>query len=228
MVGGSVSPIVLPTEHSSPSPLPASVRLVNSKQIHINYEVKDVGPAGLAGVEMYYTRDGREWHREENLTQARPYVVKVDEDGLYGLTLIAKSKTGMSVEPPRPGDTPQIWVEVRTTKPEVRLVSTDPSANATSRSLTVHWSATDKYLGARPITLSYSEKPEGPWVPFASNIENTGSYVWEMPSTAPRRLLVRVDATDDAGNTGTAQAANPVVVDLTPPTIAILGVEGSK
>ncbi len=206
-----------------------AVKMVRSKHVPIKFEVKDVGPSGIGSVELWYTRDGREWHKSGSTTQAQPpYVVEVEEDGRYGFTMVARNGTGMSKESPHPGDTPQIWVEVDTTKPTVYLASAEPGTGAKSPNVTVRWSASDKNLGVQPITLSYAEQADGPWIPFATAIENTGKFVWEMPPTAPHQFFVRVEATDMAGNAAAAQTPTPVVIDMSLPTVSILGVEGGK
>ena len=77
------------------------------------------------------------------------------------------------------------------------------------------------------MTLSYAEASTGPWTPLAANIENTGSYVWSMPPTAPTKFFVRVEAVDLVGNVGVAQTTTPTLIDMSQPSVSILGVEPS-
>ena len=84
--------------------------------------------------------------------------------------MIARSRVGLGERPPQPGDPPHIWVEVDETKPAVRLSSADVGRGSDLGNLTIIWAATDKNLARQPITLSYSEKPDGPWNPIASKI----------------------------------------------------------
>ena len=91
----------------------------------------------------------------------------------------------------------------------------------------ISWSAADKNLGPKPITLSYSDTGKGMWTPIAANLTNSGRYMWQMPSSVSGRFLVRVEATDLAGNTGSAQS-EPVLIDLSQPSISILNVECGK
>jgi hypothetical protein len=88
----------------------------------------------------------------------------------------------------------------------------------------ITWVATDKNLGRSPITLSYAEQETGPWTPIAKDLENTGSYLWRMPTDIPYQFLVRVEAADRAGNIGNAETGKPVIVDLAKPKGVILNV----
>jgi hypothetical protein len=45
-----------------------------------------------------------------------------------------------------------------------------------------------------------------------------------MPSSVPQKMMIRLEATDLAGNVGMTQTLQPVLVDLAKPSVAILGV----
>src|SRR5262249_2970509 len=123
---------------------------------------------------------------------------------------------------PQPGEAPQIWVEADTTRPEVKLVSTQAGVDENGRTLTLRWTATDKNLVARPITLSYAEQPQGPWTPFATNVDNSGLYVWHMSRGLPNSVLLKVEATDRVGNVGEDQTTMPAPIDLSRPQAALI------
>ena len=143
--------------------------------------------------------------------------------------MIARSGVGLSERIPQVGDQPQVWVEVDVTKPEVKVLSAEVNRASDQHTLTVRWTASDKNLARQPITLSYAEQPDGPWTVIAK-VENDGRYVWQIPSGVPYRFLLRVEATDLAGNVGSALALNPVLVDLARPKARILDVtpEGTQ
>ena len=63
------------------------------------------------------------------------------------------------------------------------------------------------------------------WTPFARTQDNTGRYVWRMPPGVPYQFHVRVEATDRAGNVGTAETTEPVKVDLNRPKTRVLTVD---
>jgi hypothetical protein len=236
VVGSAGSPTTTTGNGSPPltDPRPITdqgMRLVNNKRISLNYEIKEMGPSQVSIVELWLTRDGRNWSKfseDRGNSQAgpkSPYVVEVTEEGQYGFTLVARSGVGLGERPPQVGDPPQVWVEVDLTKPVVGITRVDPPRSVDDRNLTISWSASDKNLGRQPITLSYSEKAEGIWTPIATNLENTGRYVWPMPSDVPFRIFIRVEAADRAGNVGSAQSPNPILVDLSKPKVNILNVE---
>jgi hypothetical protein len=201
------------------------VRMVNTKRITLNFEVKDVGPSGVSGVELWYTQDCKEWRKYDAPAQAHSYVVEVDEEGMYGFTLLAKSGIGLSHQPPTSGDLPQVWVIVDLTRPRVQLSEVTPTIRGKIQTVAINWKASDKNLGRHPITLSCAERSTGPWNTIATNLENSGHYHWQVPPGSPARLLMRVEATDLAGNVGMAESRQPVLLDASRPSISILNVE---
>jgi hypothetical protein len=207
-------------------PSSSEIRLVNSKRISLNYEIKNGGPA--PEIDLWCTRDGRTWNKLQTLDQGKPpCVAELDEEDLYGFTLVVRNGTGQGKQP-QEGDRPQVWVEVDITKPVIRLMGIEVNKNKEGRFLTILWKAFDKNLAPKPITLSYAVEPEGPWMPIASQLTNTGRYVWKMPIEAPHQYFIRVEAVDQVGNTGVAQTPKAFVDDLSEPSAAILAVEGAK
>jgi hypothetical protein len=214
-----------PPSKTASSPV---VRLVNKKRITLNYEVKDVGPSGVSGVELWYTRDGKDWKRHEAALESKPpYLIEVQEEGLYGFTLLAKNGIGLSKDPPRSGDQPQVWVEVDLTKPAIQITQVKVGQGDKGATLTIAWKASDKNLSSQPITLSIAEKEDGPWQPIVSNLENFGRCVWPLRPGVPAKLFVRIEAKDLAGNVGVAQTPTAIQVDVARPTVHILDVEPS-
>jgi len=213
-----------PPAGNPPSGQPA-MRYVNSKRINLNYRLDDVGPSG-AVVELWYTRDGRSWQKySEDKSPQPPFIVDVHDEGVYGFTLVVRSGVGIGDKPPQVGDPPQIWVEVDLTKPAVRLLNVDVGRGSDAGNTTITWAATDKNMARQPITLSYADQADGPWTTIASNLENSGRYVWRMPpSGVPFKMLVRVEAVDKAGNIGSATTTEHVKVDLSRPKVSILDV----
>jgi hypothetical protein len=219
---GSTAAVEPPT----PKPTAASVRMVNTKHISLNYEIKDVGPSGVSAVELWYTQDGKRWEKSDTISKPRPpFVVDLKDEGLYGFTLLARNGVGLGKRPPSSGEQPQVWVEVDVTKPVVKLLDIQPGLIGDSQHLSICWKATDTNLGQRPITLSYAEQVAGPWSVIAANIENTGVYAWQLPPVAPPKFLLRVEAVDLVGNVGIAQTPDPILLDLSQPTVSIVAVE---
>jgi hypothetical protein len=211
--------------HSTTGMAIPGVQLVNSKHLIIAFDVKGTGPSGLGTVELWYTLNGQTWRKYAGGAQSQsPFVVDVADDGLYGFTVVAKNGVGLGKMPPVPGEPPQVWVEVDTARPEVHLLGTHAGIDATGRTLSLRWTATDKNLVSHPITLSYAERAEGPWMPFATNVENCGHYTWHMSPGLPNQVLLKIEATDRVGNIGADQTAMPAPVDLARPEATITGV----
>jgi hypothetical protein len=205
--------------------LPNGVRYVKSTNFGLNYQITDVGKSKVAAIELWVTRDGKEWrrHAERNAEQP-PFPVEVTEEGRYGFILIARSGVGLSEPPPKLGDPPQVVVEVDLTKPKVTLQSVDVGKGPQSGTLSISYTAADANIERQPITISYAENLAGPWVPIVKGEENRGTYLWRMPAELPSELYIRVEAIDKAGNIGSAETANKIVVDLSVPKVRVLDV----
>lgn len=221
-------PVERPPEIFNP-PTEQERRLVNSKRINLNYELKEVGPSGVSSVELWFTLDGRSWNKYplrfgEDANQ-KNITFDVAGEGLYGLTLVAKSGVGLGDRPPQIGDRPHIWIEVDTTKPVVQLQSVVVGQGLEKGKVNIAWSARDKNLHREPITLSYAQQATGPWTPITQKLANTGRYVWTLPESVPYQFHVKVEAADLAGNIGEAQTTEQIKVDLALPKVRILNVE---
>jgi hypothetical protein len=223
------------------NPLPDTLkeinrRFVNSKQISLSYDLKDVGQSGVSAVELWYTLyKGRTWNKlteyplelknglEAN--QTKKLTFEVNDEGIYGITLVAKSGVGLGDRPPQPGDRPQLWIEVDLTKPVVQILNVQVGNGIDKGKLTVAWNARDKNLGNQPIRLSYAEQKDGPWNTLADKLANNGKHTWKLPEELPYQFYVRAEATDLAGNVGEAITQDKVKVDLSLPKAHIRDIE---
>jgi hypothetical protein len=183
----------------------------------LDYEVKDAGPTGRAAVELWYTHNGQNWKRYGEVQTQPPFIVEMEEEGLYGFTLLAHNAAGQGKPPPAPGERPQALVEVDVTKPTVHLA--DILADTQGKTVTILWEAADKNLAPRSIALLWARQAGGPWLPIVSQLENTGRYLWKLPAGVPPRFLVRVEAADLAGNVATAETPDAVVPPAGPLTM---------
>jgi hypothetical protein len=211
-------------------------KFVNSKRVAMSCELKDFGPSGVSLLELWYTHDARSWNKgpEFRLSpgdeQARQSITfDVVSEGVYGITLLARSGVGLGEKPPQVGDRPHLWIEVDTTKPVVKNQGVFVGTGPDKGKLTINWSAQDKNMARNPITLSYAEKADGPWKAFAENLPNNGRHVWNMPPEGvPYQFHVKVEAIDLAGNVGEAITPELIKVDLSTPKVRILNVEPSS
>ncbi|MBX9678699.1 MAG: hypothetical protein K2X38_08030 [Gemmataceae bacterium] len=210
-------------------------RYVNSKRISLNYDLKDVGPSGVASIELWYTMDRRTWNKYPNTfgggeagASSAPISFPVAGEGVYGISLVAKSGVGLGDRPPQIGDLPQLWIEVDLTKPVVQLQSVLVGQGVDKGKLAIGWVAKDKNLGREPITISFAETPTGPWTPIVEKHPNTSRFIWNMPERVPYQFHVKVEAVDLAGNVGEAATESLIKVDLSVPKARILNVEAGK
>jgi hypothetical protein len=203
--------------------------IVNSRRIKLNYSIDDVGPSGVSTLELWATRNGKDWARYSNEPPPDgPLVVHVAEEGRYGFSIVVRNGVGVASPAPKAGDDAQVWVVVDETKPNVRLTRVTPGSGPHVGTLAVEWTATDERLARNPVTLSVASKKDGPYTPIATAIENTGRYVWHMPREHPYSFFVKVEAVDVAGNVGEAVTLEPVRIDMTRPKGTITGVGCEK
>ncbi len=202
-------------------------KFVNSKQISLSYDLKDVGPSGVSAVELWYTyHQSRAWHKlteypidlksPADARESKKLTFELQDEGVYGITLVAKSGVGLGDRVPQPGDRPQFWIEVDLTKPVVQLHDVRVGTGYDKGKLTIAWKADDKNLGPSPIRLSYSVDKTA-WNTVADRLVNNGRYIWRMPDALPYQFYLRVEAIDLAGNIGEAITPDRVKVDLSQP-----------
>jgi hypothetical protein len=211
------------------APGPAPVRHVKSREFQLGCTLNNLGESGVQGIDVYVLRDGV-WQKftpdpkQCNIDRERAravVAVKVQSTGRWGFTLVPRSGVGLSNPPPRPGDQPQIWIEVDEKKPGVSIDNVVVGQGADLGRMTVYWTASDEHLRAKPITLSYSASKDGPWTPLASQLENTRMYAVDTRTVNPKlpfQFYLRVDAVDEAGNVGSAVTPNTVKIDTKIPS----------
>jgi hypothetical protein len=220
------------------------LRIVNKRQAKLEFEVAEFGPSGLGAVDVYVTTDeGATWEptRAEpgtalpvsgEIKNPGPVVgsvsVQLPRDGVtYGFYLVVKSRAGLGDPPPRPGDTPQVRIEVDTTPPLAELYAPTPDP-ARKDSLVLSWKAEDRNLAANPVSLEWAAQREGPWEFIGDpHLPNTGRYTWTVPPRTPPKVYLRLTVRDTADNTAVAQTQEPVLIDLFRPKLSRVGLSAS-
>jgi hypothetical protein len=212
------------------------LQVVNTKQVTLDFRVDKVGPSGIGRVDLWITEDlGKTWRlfppanvdisppiASESKADMRQLKVDLPGEGLYGFTVVVQSKAGLGKRPPVGGEPPQMRLEVDLTPPVAQLYAPEPDPNRPN-ALIISWTATDRNIGPRPITLQWAERKEGTWETIDKNLENTGRYSWELPANFPPRVYLRLIVQDAAGNPSTAETREPVLVDLSEPEGKIIG-----
>ena len=54
--------------------------------------------------------------------------------------------------------------------------------------------------------------------PFATNLENSGRYVWSIDGSVPPLVYFRLEVTDEAGNRAFFDHPQPIPLDRSRPT----------
>jgi hypothetical protein len=224
-----------PTPHLNRGTLPP-LEIINTKQVTINYEVTKKGPSGIGKVDLWVTRDdGHSWEKlAENPDLNPPMRVELPGEGVYGFrlvlhskaSLLSQGKVGRSNPTPVAGDLPEIRVEVDTTPPTAQLFLPELDTKQ-GDSLILTWSASDRNLAPKPITLLWAEQPTGPWQEIVKDWPNDGRYNWKLPPNIPFLVYLRLVTVDAAGNVSTAETPKPICIDLKEPEGRILGIKGS-
>ncbi len=213
-----------PRDPQSPSPLDFSIlgvgeraRMLNSRTFDLEYDVDSVGSSGISKVELWGTVDGgRTWSvYGVDADQRSPVPVRVEKEGIYGFRVVVYSGTGLAAQPPAAGDLADVWIGVDQAVPAARITAAE--VNNDGSELVVTWEATDDALDPKPISLSFSERPDGPWTPIASGLENSGSYSWRVEGRVPPIVYLRLEARDEAGNIATYDQPEPVSLDRARP-----------
>ncbi|HEV8058515.1 MAG TPA: hypothetical protein VGP68_01500 [Gemmataceae bacterium] len=198
--------------------------VINSTQVSLDYRVDRVGPSGVGAVDLYLTEDeGRTWKKYDSDANLQPpMVVNLPGEGAFGLRLVVTSKAGLGRRPPLDGEPPDMRVEVDMTAPVVKLYRPEPDPRRRD-AIILTWQASDHDLAPSPITLQWAERPDGVWQTIATNLTNSGRYVWTVDSKLVR-VYLRVVARDMAGNQGFDETADPILVDLNEPEAKIVGI----
>ena len=219
------------------------VRIVNKREVKLDFEVAKVGPSGLGGADVYVTlNEGASWSRLPGempvslapMGDARSGPVRGSvtvqlpaEATVYGFLVAVKSKAGLARPAPKPGEPPQARVELDATPPRAELIR--PTPDQTQRdTLILGWTAVDRNLPSNPISLEWAERKEGPWSPIGGGLPNSGQYAWQLPETIPSRVYLKLTVRDTAGNAAVAQTDKPELIDLSVPETNIIGVAPSR
>jgi hypothetical protein len=187
-------------------------RMTNSLHFQLDYELDSVGPEGVDEVQLWGSTDfGQSWIRwslDEDLRS--PLDVKVQREGIYGFRVVIVGRNGLATPAPHTGDLADIWVGVDTTRPAARITSAIYGEGVHAGELDIRWEVIDESLGDRAITLLFSEQASGPWTTIAAGLPNTKQYFWSVDPNTPRKLYLRLEVRDEAGNTTQHQLVEPI------------------
>lgn len=170
-------------------------RLTNTKHFSLDYDVESVGPEGVAEVELWGTSDGGQtwlkWGSDPD--RESPMEVEVANEATYGFRVVILGKNGLEGNKPQSGDDADIWISIDATQPAARITAAAYGSGENAGKLDIRWDAADANLGERPVTLLYSDRPDGKFTVIAAGLENTGQYLWQFDPRSPRTIYLRLD-----------------------------------
>ena len=192
----------------------SSLQHVNTIRFQLGYRIDAIDPSGVDRVVLWMTEDGgRNWKSWGTDPDAQsPFPVEVEHSGLYGFRIVIHSRDGLTGIAPRRGDRADMWVNVDTDPPQVRITSVPYGRGDEAGRLIINWEVADEFLTLRPITLSYRSHPQQPWQVIEHGLRNTGRYTWKVAPNVPEKVFLKLEAVDQAGNVGAFQLEN--LIDL--------------
>ena len=204
-------------------------RIVNQKRFRLSYTVDRVGRSGVEAVELFITvNNGGKWYRYGTDPDLKsPFLVDMPKDGNYGFTIRVRSGAGIGDPPPKPGEKPDIIVIVDQTGPKIELLPILQGRGSDSDKFLIRWKLADSHPAKKPVSVSYSVSPRGPWQMISGWQTNTGSYLWKSSNDIPSRVYIRLTARDAAGNISAVQTKRPIIIDIVKPTARITNVDVS-
>jgi hypothetical protein len=221
--GASASAASPAVEKDVAPPPGTALRWINSRVFQLTYDTRALGSSDNVGVELWGSRDGgKTWQSfGADARGQSPMLVTVPEESIYGFQMKLLNG-GPAGRPPLSGEAPRTWIGVDLTRPTGRITQARQGAGRDADKLFITWEAGDnRALADKPIALSYSERPSGPWTPIAGDLPNTGQYVWQLKANLPQRAYLRLEVRDAAGNVATIETPEPAALDLSAPTVPL-------
>ncbi len=176
----------------------------SSRSFSLDYELNSAAGNMLAEIELWGTEDGgstwQKWGADPD--RQSPFDVQVGNDGLFGFRMVIVSQNGKVSNRPMDGDPADSWIHVDTQRPGAKVTKAVYGEGRDAGMLVIEYACSDDNLHERPITLSYSETRNGPWITIATGLKNTGSYLWKAEPTLPGTVFLRLEVVDKAGNVG--------------------------
>ena len=197
----------------------------NSKAFSLDYNIDNDPDAPISIVELWGTSDeGQTWQLwGQDPDRASPFDIEVEAEGLFGFRMVIVGTNGLASNRPRNGDNADAWIHVDIVPPQAKIVSALYGKGKESGSMIIEYRANDEFFSDRPITLSYSQTPTGPWSTIASGVRNNGRYVWPADPSLPTSIYLRIEAYDAAGNVCVNQLDLPIDVEGIAPRGRIQG-----
>ncbi len=212
------STIYFPPSKGLDDTTPPSITSVNysprypspSDTIHVSARVTD--ESGVAWVKLTWCV-GESCYFNDMSGSGGLYIGSIGpfSEGHIKFQILARDTVGNM------GQSPEYTINIDGTEPVVRVLS--PNGGETlSGTITISWNAYDDLDGSPSIRLSYSPDTGATWQQIQQVSGSNEEYLWNatlLPEGT--NYLIRVEATDNAGNKGSDRSDSPFTIDNTPP-----------
>ncbi len=170
--------------------------------VPIEYEVNDLGGAGIGEVLLYFTRDdGETWEYYGKDDDGKSPILFQDLDDEYGFYIVAVDRVGNRSPAPKGGTGSQQEMIVDSTPPRMEFTSPQPRAYLTGRAIEVRWALRDNIgLPENPVRLDYSADGGETWIKIREKVAKDSPFPWSPPAEEGDRYLLRATVEDLAGN----------------------------
>lgn len=226
-------------DRDSPSPAPyranriseetlrgrVPIRYSDSERFSLEYELEAVGVQGVDAIELYGSLDqGKTWSLwGRDPDKVSPFDIETRDQGVFGYRIVVVGQNGLASPRPLAGDPADILVVVDRDVPQARITGAKYGIGSEIGSLVIEYECDDVNLKDRPVALSFSRTPDGPWTTIAGGLTDQGRYAWPADPQLPRAFYLRIDVTDSAGNVGTHVLDQPIDAQGLAPRARIRG-----
>ena len=189
---------------SEAMPQSANTQIISTKRFQLNYDINAIDPSGVGQVDLWMTRDrGQSWKLwGQDPDNVSPFPVEVNDEGIYGFRIVVRSKDGLAGRGPVRGEEADMWVQVDVTAPLTKITSVPYGRGSEAGQLVINYAASDSNLTLRPNRILWSTNPDGPWTTIEENLRNESRLLWKPGQNIPKRVFLRLESADRAGNVG--------------------------
>ncbi len=207
-------------------PQSSNTQIISTMRFKLDYDINSIDPSGVGQIDLWMTRDrGRTWKLwGQDPDSVSPFPVEVTEEGIYGFRIVVRSKDGLAGRGPMRGEEADMWVQIDVTAPLAKITSVPYGRGSEAGQLVVNYAVADSNLTLRPNRIQWSTNPDGPWTTIEENLRNEGRLLWKPGPNIPRRIFLRIEAVDRAGNVGVHHLEQAIDISGLIPRGTIFGV----
>jgi PKD repeat protein len=175
--------------------------------------------SGVNSVDLAYSTDGGSTWSDvaTDIANDGRYDWEVSSaDTTHALVRITVSDSAGNIA----SDTSDATFTIGSSAPSVNVNA--PNGGETVRggeTSTISWSATDPVTGVSTVGIAYSSDNGATWTTLTAETANDGSYDWTVPGLNTTEVLIRVNATNDAGKTANDTSNSTFTIDSDEPTV---------